>query len=128
MPLRILLVDDSPTFLASVKKFLAIQPQTQVVGEAYDGHQALQLAARVHPDLVLLDIVMPGPNGLDVARQLKTWAVAPHILFLSMHDNDSYRQAAKALGALGLVGKANFVADLLPILEALPNHTPEVHP
>jgi hypothetical protein len=50
---------------------------------------------------------------------MKTWQHAPLILFLSLHDNDSYRVAARELGTLGLVGKANFVADLMPIITSL---------
>jgi len=117
--LRVLLADDNLTFLASVKKALAMLPHTQVVGEAYDGVQALALAHYFKPDLVLLDIVMPGKTGLEVAKTMQSWPQAPKILFLSMHDNDAYRSAAIAMGALGLVGKANFMVELLPIVASL---------
>lgn len=117
--LDILLVDDNLTFMASVKKVLSMLPNTRVVAEAHDGARAVELAQRLLPDLVLLDIVMPGMNGLEVAKTMQTWAVAPQVLFLSMHDNEAYRAAARALGALGLVGKANFVAELLPIITGL---------
>jgi DNA-binding NarL/FixJ family response regulator len=116
MTLRILLVDDNPTFLATVKKSLAMVPGAEVVAEANNGYQALALAQRMEPDLVLLDIVMPGPSGLEVAKVMQGWAKSPRVLFLSMHDNESYRAAAKALGAPGLVGKANFVTELLPFI------------
>jgi DNA-binding NarL/FixJ family response regulator len=119
MTLRILLVDDNLTFLGSVKKSLSLLPDAQVVAEAHDGNQALEMAQRLQPDLMLLDIVMPGPNGLEVAKTMQTWPKAPLVLFLSMHDNESYRCAAIALGALGLVGKANFVNDLLPVITGL---------
>lgn len=117
--LRILLADDNLTFLASVKKALAMVAHTEVVGEAHDGAQALALAQYLKPDLVLLDIVMPGKTGLEVAKTMQGWPHAPKILFLSMHDNDSYRSAALAMGALGLVGKANFMSELLPIVASL---------
>ncbi len=119
MTLRILLVDDNLTFLASVKKYLLMLPNTAVVAEAHDGAQALVLVQQWLPDLVLLDIVMPGMNGLTVAKTIQGWPNPPKILFLSMHDNESYRSAASALGVLGLVGKANFVAELLPIISSL---------
>jgi DNA-binding NarL/FixJ family response regulator len=119
MTFKILLVDDNLTFLASVKKVLGMLPNTSVVGEAHDGALALALAQRLQPDLVLLDIVMPGMTGLDVAKTMQSWPHSPRILFLSMHDNESYRTAAAALGALGLVGKANFVTELLPIIAGL---------
>jgi methyl-accepting chemotaxis protein len=72
MTLKILLVDDNKTFLASVKNLLSMYSQAQVVGEAHDGVHALEMGQRVAPDLVLLDIVMPGLSGLDVARTMKT--------------------------------------------------------
>lgn len=128
MTLKILLVDDNLTFLASVKHFLTMFPNTQVIGEAHDGHHALALAQQLQPDLVLLDIVMPGPNGLEVAKTMQTWPKPPKVLFLSMHDNESYRTAASALGALGLVGKANFVVELLPIITGLSTPASEVSP
>ena len=119
MTLKILLVDDNLTFLASVKKYLLMLPSTSVVAEAHNGPQALTLARKWQPDLVLLDIVMPGMSGLEAAKVMQSWPTPPKILFLSMHDNESYRSAASALGVLGLVGKANFVTELLPIISGL---------
>jgi len=117
--LKVLLVDDNATFLATVSKTLGLLPNITVVGQALGGAQALALAQQLHPDLMLLDIVMPGMTGLEVAQAMQAWDTAPKVLFLTMHDNDAYRAAAKKMGALGLVGKANFVADLLPILLSL---------
>lgn len=119
MTLKILLVDDNKTFLASVKKVLSMFSQAQIVGEAHDGMQALEAARRLAPDLMLLDIVMPGMTGLDVARTMKTWPTAPKVLFLSLHDNVFYRSAARELNSVGLVGKANFVIELLPVIASL---------
>jgi len=119
MTLQILLVDDNLTFLASVNKSLNLIPGLMVVGEAHDGAQALALAQSLKPDLVLLDIVMPGLSGLDVAKAMQAWPCSPRVLFLSMHDNESYRLAAQSLATLGLVSKANFVSELLPIIASL---------
>ena len=119
MSLQILLVDDNLTFLASVKKSLKLVPNTILLAEAHNGAEALALAQSLHPDLVLMDIVMPGLSGLDVAKAMQAWPHAPRVLFLSMHDNESYHLAAEALGSLGLVSKSNFVTELLPILAGL---------
>lgn len=119
MTLQILLVDDNLTFLTSVKKSLKLMPNTNVLAEAHDGVQALALAQRLQPDLVLLDIVMPGLSGLEVVKAMKAWPQVPRVLFLSMHDNESYRLEAQSLGTLGLVSKANFVTELLPIIADL---------
>ncbi len=128
MTLRIMLVDDNLTFMASVKNTLRLVPNTLVVAEAHNGREALVLAQQCQPDLMLLDIVMPGLTGLDVAREMQGWAHAPRVLFLSMHDNESYRLAAQSLGALGLVGKANFVTELLPFITGLAEASSEVAP
>jgi DNA-binding NarL/FixJ family response regulator len=118
MTLRILLVDDNQTFLLAVRQFLDLLPGMAVIGEAHDGIDALSQAAEQAPDLILLDIAMPRMNGLDVARHIQLWPQPPEIVFLSMHDNAAYREAALEL-ARAYVGKADFVAALLPILEQL---------
>ena len=119
MPLKILLVDDNLTFLTSIKNVLAMFSTAQVVGDAHSGAQALEMAQQLHPDLVLLDIVMPGMTGLDAARIMNTWDKPPKLIFLSLHDNVFYRAAARELGAVGLVGKANFVIELMPVIAGL---------
>ena len=119
MSLRILLVDDNHTFLNAVSQCLAMLPEAEVVGQAHDGIQALAKVQALRPDLVLLDIMMPHMSGLEVAAQMQTWPKPPRILFLSLHDNESYRAATRELGAVALVDKANFVADLMPIISSL---------
>lgn len=119
MTIRILLVDDNPTFLSAVWQFIDMLPDVEVIGQARDGLEALTKAQELKPDLVLLDIAMPNANGLEVARRMQSWETPPRIVFLSMHDNVAYRDVARDLGAIGFVGKADFVDGLLPILERL---------
>jgi DNA-binding NarL/FixJ family response regulator len=126
--LTVLLVDDNETFLATASKTLRLLPNVTVVGQAHDGTQALGLAWQLQPDLMLLDIAMPGMTGLDVAKAMRTWPTSPKVLFLSMHDNKSYRSAAKKLGALDLVCKSHFVSELLPIISGLMPSGLEVKP
>ncbi len=117
--IKILLVDDNLTFLSAVRNFLALVPEVEVVAEAHDGVMALQQASQHQPNLVLMDIAMPGMNGLDAAAALNAFAHPPYIIFLSMHDCDSYRAAARDLGAWGFVGKSDFVANLIPLIAGL---------
>lgn len=117
--ITILLVDDNRTFLSAVRNFLAQLPEVLIVGEAHDGQEALELALQLKPDLVLMDIAMPGMNGLDAAQVLGAFAQPPHIVFLSMHDNAFYRAAAQDLGVRGFVGKSDFVATLIPLISSL---------
>ena len=119
MTIRVLLVDDNRTFLAAVRNFLLMVSDVEVVGEAHDGIAALALAQEVRPDLVLLDIVMPEMNGLEVAENLGRFSQPPKVIFLSMHDSESYRTAARALGAFGYVGKGDFVVDLIPLIDRM---------
>lgn len=119
MTIRIMLVDDNETFRAAVRNFLLMQPDVEVVGEAQDGPTALSLARDVNPDLVLLDIVMPEMNGLEVAKNLSHFENPPNIIFLSMHDSESYRAVAREVGAYGYVGKCDFVVDLIPLIDRM---------
>jgi DNA-binding NarL/FixJ family response regulator len=117
--IKIMLIDDNLTFLAAVRQFLATLPDIQVIAEAHNGTEALTLAARLKPELILLDIAMPEFNGLDVARAMQMWSQPPSIVFLSMHDSAAYREAAFDLGAQAFVGKADFVVELPPIMEKI---------
>ena len=119
MTLRIMLADDNGTFLTAVRNFLRMLPDVSVVAEARDGRTALAMALEVCPDLILLDIVMPEMSGLEVAQKLREINPESNIIFLSMHDNDSYRAAASELGAIGYVGKGDFVVDLVPLIDLL---------
>jgi len=119
VPIKIMLADDNRTFVAAVRGVLDTLPGAQVVAEAHDGEEALALALQLQPDLVLLDISMPRMSGLDVARSLRDGPQAPRIVFLSMHNGSSYREAARAIGAAAFVDKADFVVELLPIIERL---------
>ena len=121
MTLDILLVDDNHTFVAAVRRFLDHLPDVHIVGHAHDGKTALALVRANRPALILLDIAMPGMNGLELARAVRQEAPQPNIIFLSMHDNKEYRAAARELDA-GFVSKSDFVTELLPILKELTQH------
>lgn len=118
MTLKILLVDDNLTFVTAVRQFLDRLADVVIIGQAHDGKSALALVRQHHPDLALLDIAMPGMNGLELARAMQLNPAAPQIVFLSMHDNQEYRAAASELGA-DFVSKADFVSELLPLLDKL---------
>lgn len=85
--LRILLVDDEPLAVERLQLLLAKQPGVSVAGTANDGEAALRIAEAVTPDLVLLDIAMPGMDGIDVARALSESTVDPAVVFVTAFDN-----------------------------------------
>ncbi|MDP3699902.1 MAG: response regulator transcription factor [Hylemonella sp.] len=123
MKTKILLADDNQTFVSSVKLFLSMVPNVEVVGVAHDGLQAVTEAERLQPDVALLDIAMPKMNGMEAARHLKSLPRPPKIVFLSVHDTEEYRIAAASLGVDGFVDKSDFVNELFPIVTRLADGT-----
>ena len=107
MPNRILIVDDHEVVRAGVRRVLAGVPSWEVCGEAKDGRHALALAVVLKPDLVVLDLGMPGLNGVDVTRQLRRLVPGAEVLVLSMHDDESLVVDALAAGARGYVLKSD---------------------
>ena len=110
---RVLLVDDNAEFLDSATHFLSADPEIEIVGCVLSAEAALEQAPRLHPDLVLMDLVMPGMNGLEATRQIKVLPGAPRVVILTLYDNAEYRAAAAAVGADGFLAKSEFGALLL---------------
>jgi DNA-binding NarL/FixJ family response regulator len=102
---RVLLVDDLDLVRAGFRALLRGVEGVIVVGEAGDGHEALRLIAEQKPDVVLLDIEMPGPNGLEVARQTAKDYPATRLIILTIHDTEDYVVRALHEGAAGYVLK-----------------------
>ena len=104
-PIRILLADDHALVRAGIIKLLESMPDVVVVGEASDGMQLLELAAAQAPHLVLVDIAMPGLNGLDAAARLHKNQPELRVIILSMHQDDQYVRQALRSGASGYLLK-----------------------
>jgi two-component system invasion response regulator UvrY len=118
-PLRILLVDDSLPFLESADRFLSGEAYLKIVGRALSGREALEQVLLLQPDLVLMDLAMPGMNGLEATRQIKLQANPPYIIILTLNDCYEYQAAAEAIGADGFVNKSEFSTVLLPLISQL---------
>jgi len=114
--IRILLVDDNPMFLGIAKDFLQLQVELSVVGSARSGQEALAQARELKPDVILLDLNMPGQSGLETIPQLKRLLPAAKIIALTMMNREAYAPAALAAGANGFVSKVNMGSDLLPAI------------
>jgi DNA-binding NarL/FixJ family response regulator len=115
--LRILLVDDSRVFLHAATCALALDPRLAIVGQASSGEHALALVPAVAPDVVLMDVAMPGMNGFEATRQIKAQPNPPRVFVLTSHDLAHYRTAAEAAGADYFVNKADFGTELLPLID-----------
>jgi DNA-binding NarL/FixJ family response regulator len=103
---RVLVVDDHPSFRRCVRALLSSEGY-EVVGEAEDGESAIELAARLAPDLVLLDIQLPGINGFDVVSRLHERDPELPIVLISSRDRSAYGSAIGASGARGFITKAD---------------------
>lgn len=119
MALRVFMVDDNRNFLAAAQDALATVDGVAVVGHAVCGRDALAQIALLKPDMVLLDIGLPDISGIEVGMQLRSWAQPPRILFVSLHDGSNFAAMQQQVGAIGYVNKANFVTEVLPLLESL---------
>src|SRR5258708_7537711 len=105
MNIHILLADDHTILRAGLTKLLNAEPDIEVVGEACNGHQALQEALRLHPDIILMDITMPDMSGIEATKRIKEHLPDTKVLILTMQENDEYVHQALRVGASGYLVK-----------------------
>ncbi len=117
--LRILIADDHEVARRGIRAMLESHPGWEVCGEAKDGREAVDLASKMNPDLVLLDIGMPNLNGLEAARQILAFSPDIAILILTMHDSDQVVREVLRAGARGFLLKSDAGRDLVAAVEAL---------
>ena len=123
--IRILLADDHPLVREGLRSCLIQQKNFEVVGEAADGEETIQLVKAHSPDIVLLDINMPGMNGLEAARILMKTAPKSRIIILTMHDNKEYVHRMVSTGVQGYVLKDCSPSELIAAIESV--HKGEAH-
>lgn len=116
-PPRVILVDDHPAMLRQVAELLDGQC-FEVLAALRDGGQLEAAAAVIKPDLIVLDIALPGSSGIDLARRLADAGSSARIVFLTVHADADYAREAFAAGGLGYVVKPRLGSDLLPALRA----------
>jgi DNA-binding NarL/FixJ family response regulator len=104
-PIRVLLVDDQSLFREGLRTLLSVQPGFEVVGEAADGEEALQLAAALKPDVVLMDVRMPVLDGVAATRRLHTSQPDCRVIVLTTFDDDEYVFEGLRAGAAGYLLK-----------------------
>jgi DNA-binding NarL/FixJ family response regulator len=105
MALRVLVADDHALFRAGIRKLLQSFAGIEVVGEAADGHEAVHLSATQRPDVLLMDIGMPGLNGVEAAARLTREGARPRVIILSMHTGENHVLRAIRAGAAGYLLK-----------------------
>jgi DNA-binding NarL/FixJ family response regulator len=112
-PIRLVLVDDHTVLRAGTRRILEDEPDLCVVGEAGDGQEAIALAASTQPDVILLDISMPGTDGIAAFGELRRVAPEARLLVLTAHDRQAYVRAFRRLGATGYLLKSAAPSELI---------------
>jgi len=116
-PVRILLADNHPIVRAGIRAELEKIDGSQVVGEANDGREAIDLAGSLNPDLVFMDITMPGLNGLEATERITRTSPSIKVVILSRHEDEEYYWGALRAGASGYLLKKAAIAELKAALE-----------
>lgn len=116
--IRVVLAEDHETVREGLRLLLNSQADMKVVGEASDGREAIERTSKLHPDVLVLDLTMPGMSGLAAARELKGSTPPVAIVALTRHEDDAYVQELMELGAAAYVLKQSASAELLKGIRA----------
>lgn len=127
-PIRILIADDHGVVRAGLRALLDAEPDLQVVGEATDSQEALRLTGELHPDVVLLDISMPGLGGIESTRQIRAAEPEIRVLILTVHEDEGLLRASLQAGAAGYVTKRAVETELISAIHAVQRGDLYVHP
>lgn len=117
--IRVLVVDDHAVVREGIRAVVSADPAFEVVAEASDGDEALRIATRLRPDVVILDLSMPGEGGLATAGRLKDTVPETKVLILSVYDHPEYVLQSVRVGALGYLRKDTSPAELRDAIRAL---------
>jgi DNA-binding NarL/FixJ family response regulator len=123
-PISVLFADDNPAFLRIATRFLQQYDDIVVVGAAGGGEEALALAQELQPDIVVMDLAMPGLSGLEAIPRLRAVLPGVGIIALTVLDTNGYREAALAAGADDFVAKASLDTDLVLAIRRLAQGDP----
>ena len=127
-PIRVLIVDDHEIVREGLRTLLAEEPEFEVAGEASNGRDAVDSAARLKPDVVLLDLMMPGMDGIEVTRQIRRAELPSRVLVLTSFAEDKQVRDAIAAGAIGYLLKDVLKGDLLKAIRNAHQGQPSLHP
>lgn len=117
--IRVLIGDDHAILRSGLRMLIDAQADMSVIAEAQDGKEAIRLAAEHYPDVVILDITMPGSGGMHAIPEILKNNVSCRVLLLTMHDEPAYLRTALSAGASGYVLKKSVDADLLSAIRAV---------
>jgi DNA-binding NarL/FixJ family response regulator len=122
--IRILLADDHEIVRRGLKALLMERPEWEVCGEAVTGREAVELAARLQPEIAIIDLMMPDLNGLETTRQIRRVSQRTQVLIFTMHHNESLVHDVLEAGARGYLLKTDAERHILAAVETLLRHQP----
>ena len=117
--IRILIADDHPIFRRGLRMVIEADSLLRIVAEAEDGESALAQILELQPDIAVLDINMPPPDGMAIARQLREQGLAVEIIFLTMHKDEGLVEAALSAGAKGFILKDSVASEIVSCIKAV---------
>jgi two-component system response regulator NreC len=127
MSIRILLADDHGILRAGLRNLLNVEPELEVIGEASDGIQVLEMTEQLKPDIILMDISMPNMGGIEVLQQMDGKLPAK-VLMLTVHEDESLLKKAIRAGASGYVVKRAVESELINAIRIVMNGDIYIHP
>ncbi len=117
--IKILIADDHPIFRNGLRQIIEAAPNLKVIEEAADGDSALELIRQLQLDVAVLDVEMPGKDGLEVVRALRDRGMRVKVILLTMYDDEQFFNGALDLGVMGYVLKNSAVTDIVSCIKAV---------
>lgn len=121
MAVKILVVDDHEVVHQGIQMILQSRPDWQIVGQANNGAEAVDMAQKLQPDAIIMDITMPIMNGLEATRQITKLGLASPVIIFTMHESQGLLESVQSAGGRGLVLKSRAAHDLIEALERVIN-------
>ncbi len=118
-PIRVMIADDHTVVRQGIRTLLQAEPDLTVVGEAEDGRDAVRLARELHPDVIVMDLAMPGMDGMEATRSIKQALPQTQVVALTVHESDEYFFRVLHAGASGYVLKRAAASELLSAVRAV---------
>jgi DNA-binding NarL/FixJ family response regulator len=116
---NIMLVDDSASFRTAAEQFITEICGARVIGQADCGEAAIEMALRLRPEVVLMDLAMRGINGIEAGRRIKAADANIKIVILTLNNGREYRELAQSLALDGFISKTDFTANICSVIESL---------
>jgi DNA-binding NarL/FixJ family response regulator len=117
--IKVMLVDDSASFRMAAEQFITEVCGVQVVGQADSGEAAVEMALRLRPEVILMDLAMGGINGIEAGRRIKAADETIKIVILTLNNGREYRELAQSLALDGFVSKSDFTAVICSMINSL---------